>query len=270
LSEIVPRSGELPAIPILGGEMSESPVNAIHASVREHYGRLARTGSSCCGPADCDCNSLYPSDLTNGLPTEITLFSLGCGDPITLAGLQPGDVVIDLGSGGGLDCFLAAKRVGETGRVIGVDMTDDMLNKARANAAKLGAANVEFRSGYIEVLPVADGEATVIISNCVINLSPDKPRVFREMFRVLQPGGRIAVSDIVTPGPLPQAVQSDMEAWGACVAGALEVEEFRSGLEAAGFEEIRIQPKTEFAPELVVVPSNTPFSALITARKPEA
>lgn len=248
--------------------MTTSVDTPIHEVVREHYGSLARAASACCGPNDCDCNTLYPAELTAGLPSEIAEFSLGCGDPITLAGLQPGDVVVDLGSGGGIDCFLAAKKVGETGRVIGVDMTPDMLAKARANAAKLGVTNVEFRQGYVEALPVGDGEATVIISNCVINLSPDKPQVFREMFRALRPGGRIAVSDIVTNGPLPEAVRTDMEAWGACVAGALDAQEFKAGLEAAGFVAVTVQPKGDFNPGLSAVPAPTPFSAVITAQKP--
>jgi ubiquinone/menaquinone biosynthesis C-methylase UbiE len=250
--------------------MTNSIETPIHEVVREHYGSLARSASSCCGPSSCDCNSLYPVDLTAGLPGDVTQFSLGCGDPITLAGLQPGDVVVDLGSGGGMDCFLAAQKVGATGRVIGVDMTPDMLVKARANAVRLAVTNAEFRQGYIEALPVADDEATVIISNCVINLSPDKPQVFREMFRALRPGGRIAVSDIVTSGPLPEAVRSDMEAWGACVAGALDAGDFRAGLEAAGFVEVTVQPKGEFAPGLTAMPANAPFSATITARKPAA
>lgn len=241
---------------------------AIHEAVREHYGSLARSAGSCCGPSDCGCDTLYPADLTVGLPGEIAEFSLGCGDPITLASLQPGDVVVDLGSGGGLDCFLAAKQVGESGRVIGVDMTPDMLAKARANAAKLGATNVEFRQGHIEALPVADGEATVVISNCVINLSPDKPQVFREIFRVLRPGGRVAVSDIVTNGPLPEAVPTSMEAWGACVAGALDVRDYQASLEAVGFVQVAVQPKGAFEAGLSALPVHTPFSASITAHKP--
>ncbi len=250
--------------------MTNSIETPIHEVVREHYGSLARGASNCCGPDGCDCNSLYPADLTADLPSDVTQFTLGCGDPITLAGLMSGDVVVDLGSGGGMDCFLAAKKVGETGRVIGVDMTPDMLAKARANAAKLAVTNVEFREGYIEALPLADGEATVIISNCVINLSPDKPRVFREMFRALRPGGRIAVSDIVTNGPLPEAVRTDMAAWGACVAGALDARDFQAGLEAAGFVEVTVQPKGEFATGLTALPASAPFSAVITALKPAA
>jgi len=243
----------------------------IHEVVREHYGGLARSAGSCCGPSDCGCNTLYPADLTVGLPGEVAEFSLGCGDPITLAGLQPGDVVVDLGSGGGLDCFLAAKKVGKAGRVIGVDMTPDMLVKARANAARLGATNVEFRQGHIEALPVADGEATVVISNCVINLSPDKPQVFREIFRALRPGGRVAVSDIVTEGPMSSLVAQGLEAWSECVAGALPVADYEAGLRAAGFVDVQATPKDDTAApgmKRAVPAAGMPFSALITARKP--
>ena len=189
----------------------------IHEAVREHYGQQAREADT------CGCNStLYDAALLQDLPTDISGFSLGCGDPITLAELQPGETVLDLGSGGGLDCFLAARQVGEAGHVIGVDMTSDMLAKARANAERLKTANVEFREGYLEALPVEDASVDVVISNCVINLSPDKPQVFREVFRALKPGGRVAVSDIVTNGELPEAVQQSMASWGACVAGALD------------------------------------------------
>ena len=240
----------------------------IKTSVREHYAELARKSSSCCGPSDCDCNSLYPKDIAAQVPDDIANFSLGCGDPITIANLQPGETVVDLGSGGGLDCFFAAKRVGATGRVIGVDMTPEMLAKARGNAARLGAQNVEFREGYIEQLPVADGEADVVISNCVINLSPDKPQVFREIYRVLKPGGRVAVSDIVTRGELPQVVKTSMEAWGACVAGALDMNDYAEGLRAAGFVDVQIEPKGKFDAGLSLIPIHVPFSAIITARKP--
>jgi arsenite methyltransferase len=241
--------------------MTHTPETPVHDSVREHYANLARTASTCCGPSSSDNVTLYPAEFTAELPSDIAAFSLGCGDPITLAGLKAGDVVVDLGAGGGLDCLMAAKKVGKTGWVIGVDMTPEMLTKARGNAARVGASNVEFRQGYIETLPVADGEATVVISNCVINLSPDKPRVFREIFRVLKPGGRLAVSDIVTNGPLPETVANDAEAWSACVAGALEMQDFRAGLEAAGFVNVNIEPIGQFD-------SHTPFSALISAWKP--
>ena len=240
----------------------------IKTSVREHYADLARKSSSCCGPSDCDCNSLYPKDLAAQMPDDIANFSLGCGDPITIANLQPGETVVDLGSGGGLDCFFAAQRVGSAGRVIGVDMTPEMLAKARGNAARLGVQNVEFREGYIEQLPVADGEADVVISNCVINLSPNKPQVFREIYRALKPGGRVAVSDIVTRGELPQVVKTSMEAWGACVAGALDLNEYAAGLRDAGFVDVKVEPKGKFEAGLSLMPVHVPFSAIITARKP--
>ena len=247
-----------------------SPETPIHEAVREHYAGLARSSKSCCGPDACDCTSLYPIDLITEVPSDIANFSLGCGDPITLAGLQPGDVVVDLGAGGGLDCLMAAKKVGPTGRVIGIDMTPDMLSKARLNAARLGVTNVVFRQGYIEALPIADNKATVVISNCVINLSPDKPRVFREIFRTLRPGGRLAVSDIVTNGPLPLAVQADPAAWSACVAGALDAQVYQAELETAGFVEVAVTADGTFAASLDpgAAAAQGPYSALITARKP--
>ncbi len=242
----------------------------IKTSVREHYADIARKSQDCCGPraSDCGCDTRYPQDLAAQVPADIANFSLGCGDPITVANLQPGETVVDLGSGGGLDCFLAAQRVGETGRVIGVDMTPEMLAKARGNATRLGVQNVEFREGFIEQLPVADGEASVVISNCVINLSPDKPQVFREIYRVLKPGGRVSVSDIVTNGELPEAVKRSMEAWGACVAGALDLKDYAAGLQAAGFVDVKIEPKGKVGAGLARLPVNVPFSATITARKP--
>lgn len=246
----------------------------VRETVREHYASLARTGNTCCGPAeagagDCCSNAaLYPADLITSVPADVSSFSLGCGDPVSPAALRPGQVVVDLGSGGGLDCFVAARQVGPTGRVIGVDMTPDMLARARANAARLNVTNVEFREGYIEALPVADGEADVIISNCVVNLSPDKPRVLAEMFRALRSGGRIAISDVVTQGALPEAVQADAEAWSACVAGALDVADWQAGLAAVGFEDVAVEPKAEFSAGLDHLPAHTPFSAIITARKP--
>jgi ubiquinone/menaquinone biosynthesis C-methylase UbiE len=166
---------------------------------------------------------------------------LGCGDPVTLAALTAGQTVLDLGSGGGIDCFLAAKKVGPTGKVIGVEMTPSMLDRARANKAKLGAENVEFRLGEIEHLPVEDNRVDVIISNCVINLSPDKPQVFREAFRVLKPGGKLAVSDIVTDGDLPDAIKQSMSAWAGCVAGAMDVDDYIGAIEAAGFVDVEVE-----------------------------
>jgi SAM-dependent methyltransferase len=237
----------------------------VHEAVREHYGELARTSNACCASGS---STLYDENLIQAVPTDISGFSLGCGDPITLAKLQPGETVLDLGSGGGLDCFLAAKQVGETGRAIGIDMTPDMLAKARANADRLKVSNVEFREGYLEALPVEDHSIDVVISNCVINLSPDKPQVFREVFRVLKPGGRVAVSDIVTNGALPEAVQKSMESWGACVAGALDQRDYVRGLQAAGFVNVQAQPKSQTDQALASLPIGVPFSATITAIKP--
>jgi arsenite methyltransferase len=230
----------------------EKPAD-IRTAVRQHYGEAAasfqpQATSSCgCGGSktqtlDASAAKLYPASELEVLPDDVTGLSMGCGDPITLASLQPGQTVLDLGSGGGIDCFMAAKKVGESGHVIGVDMTAEMLEKARANQAKLGFKNVEFRLGEIEHLPVADRTVDVIISNCVVNLSPDKPQVFREAFRVLKPGGKLALSDIVTDGKLPQEIMDSLTAWAGCVAGALDVKEYIADLEAAGFTNIELTP----------------------------
>jgi ubiquinone/menaquinone biosynthesis C-methylase UbiE len=186
---------------------------------------------------------LYETPDVGELPFDVTGLSLGCGDPVTLAGLQPGQTVLDLGSGGGIDCFLAAKQVGPGGQVIGVDMTTDMIERARANASKMEAKNVEFRLGEIEHLPVADGTVDVVISNCVINLSPDKPQVFRDAYRVLRPGGRLAVSDIVTRTELPEEIKQDLGSWAACVAGAWVDKDYVAAIEEAGFVEVTISEK---------------------------
>jgi len=233
-------------------------VNPIREAVREHYASQARSTTSCCGD-----NELYNPDLLTELPAEVTNFSLGCGDPITLAGLQPGETVLDLGSGGGLDCFLAAKKVGETGKVIGVDMTPEMLNRARNAALRLGATNVEFRQGYLEDLPVEAGSTDVVISNCVINLSPDKEQVFKEVFRVLKPGGRVSVSDVLVDGELPESLKNDPQAWSACVAGAISTEEYSGGLSSAGFTDITVRSREGEVPT-----AGRPYAGLITARKP--
>ncbi len=240
---------------------------AVRAAVREHYAELARTSTSCCG-SNTGNSALYDEKLLQAVPADISGFSLGCGDPITLANLKSGETVLDLGSGGGLDCFLASKQVGEAGHVIGVDMTPDMLAKARANAQRLGYPNVEFREGYLEALPVDDATIDVVISNCVINLSPDKPQVFREVLRTLKPGGRVAVSDIVTNGALPENLQKNMESWGACVAGALDQREYVRGLREAGFVNVQVQPKSETDKLLAALPIGVPFSATVTARRP--
>jgi SAM-dependent methyltransferase len=239
---------------------------SIRENVQEFYADRARNASSCCG--DTAENLLYESELLSDLPDDVAGFSLGCGDPITLAQLQPGEVVLDLGSGGGLDCFLAAKQVGEEGYVIGLDMTSEMLERATLAAQRIGIGNVEFRKGFLEEMTVDDDSVDVIISNCVINLSPDKPKVFAEMYRTLKPGGRVSVSDIVTSGELPEAIKQDMVAWGACIAGALEMDEYIQGLEQVGFEDVNLVAKTGEGELLEGVPQNSLFSASITARKP--
>jgi arsenite methyltransferase len=227
----------------------ETPVTTqsptpIHEAVREHYAERIKSNASCCGPSDCcstDSN-LYPSDLLATLPEGESTVSYGCGDPITLASLQAGQTVLDLGSGAGLDCFFAAKRVGESGHVIGVDMTPEMIERARSSAKRLNLTNVEFRPGFLEELPVDTASVDVIISNCVINLSPDKARVFGEAFRVLKPGGKLAVSDIVTDGPLPEEIKKSLSAWAGCIAGAVEAEEYIGMMKSVGFTDISIVP----------------------------
>jgi arsenite methyltransferase len=219
----------------------------IHDVVREHYAERIKSNASCCGPSgSSDCcsseSSLYPADLLATLPEGETNVSYGCGDPITLASLKPGQAVLDLGSGAGLDCFFAAKKVGETGRVIGVDMTPEMIERARSSAERLNIQNVEFRQGYLEDLPVESNTVDVIISNCVINLAPDKSQVFSEAFRVLKPGGKLAVSDIVTDGPLPESIKKSLSAWAGCVAGAIEAKEYIGLMEAVGFTNVSVTP----------------------------
>lgn len=223
--------------------MTQTPT-PIHETVREHYAERIKNSASCCGADDC-CSaesSLYPADLLATLPSGESVVSYGCGDPITLASLEPGQTVLDLGSGAGLDCFFAARKVGETGKVIGVDMTPEMIERARSNAQRMNIQNVEFRQGYLEELPVDSSSVDVIISNCVINLAPDKSRVFGEAFRVLKPGGKLAVSDIVTDGPLPDTIKQSLSAWAGCVAGAVDAKEYVSMLEAVGFTDITINP----------------------------
>ena len=252
----------------------------IHAVIQERYGAIAQgttasccgSDNDCCGPADASLNvKLYDDALTAGLPVEVTALSLGCGDPVTIAGLQPGETVLDLGSGGGIDCFMAARQVGDSGHVIGVDMTRAMLEKANANKAKIGAANVEFREGRIEALPVDSDTVDVIMSNCVINLSPDKPSVFAEAFRVLKPGGRVAVSDIVTEGDFSDALRADTDKWAECVTGAIDVAEYTGLMAAVGFTDIEVVDKTG-AEGIVERQPGMPriFSARVTARKPVA
>jgi SAM-dependent methyltransferase len=223
--------------------MTQSPT-PIHDVVREHYAERIKSNASCCGTDACCApeSNLYPVDLLTTVPSDVASTSYGCGDPITLASLQAGQTVLDLGSGAGLDCLLAAQKVGAEGHVIGVDMTPEMIERARANAKRVNATNVEFRQGYLEDLPVKANSVDVVISNCVINLSPDKAKVFAEIFRVLKPGGRLAVSDIVTDGELPEEVRSSLSAWAGCVAGAVDAKEYIAMMEAVGFADISINP----------------------------
>ena len=254
--------------------------------VRQKYGEAARRvmevrePASCCGPVSSCCgaapadgaadpitSNLYVSGETDELPSAAVLASLGCGNPTALAQLNPGEVVLDLGSGGGIDVLLSARRVGPTGKAYGLDMTDDMLALARRNAAEAGVTNVEFLKGQIEEIPLPDASVDVIISNCVINLSADKRRVLAEAFRVLRPGGRFAVSDVVVRGEVPAEVRKSMELWVGCVAGALEESEFLELLAQAGFEDGSIEPtriyeKEEFGGDFM--------AAFVRATKPQA
>jgi SAM-dependent methyltransferase len=226
----------------------------IKGVVKEKYGqaalRVTSGGSSCCGARRangsgcCDpiTSNLYDASQAGQIPEEAMLASLGCGNPTALAQLTPGEVVLDLGSGGGIDVLLSARRVGPTGKVYGLDMTDEMLALANDNKRKAGVENVEFLKGEIENVPLPDNSVDVVISNCVINLSADKDRVLREAFRVLKPGGRIAVSDVVTRGEMLPAIRKSVLLWVGCVAGALEENDYRNKLQSAGFEQIELEP----------------------------
>lgn len=233
----------------------ENGETRIRKFVREAYARVAKGKGSCCGPSAPCCSGSsaeaisgrvgYSDEDLRAAPEGANL-GLGCGNPLAHASLKSGETVLDLGAGAGFDCFLAARRVGEGGRVIGVDMTPEMVEKARENARKCGAANVEFRLGEIEKLPVDDGSVDIIISNCVINLSPDKPRVFREAFRVLKPGGRIMVSDIVLAKALPEAIRNDVAAYAGCISGAVLKDDYLGAIRAAGFGEIEVLEESAF------------------------
>jgi arsenite methyltransferase len=235
--------------------MKEEQIKQI---VREGYAEIARQGSSCCGPKSTCCGSGnsqtaqgmsrkigYSEDDLKSVPDGSNL-GLGCGNPVALASLKEGETVLDLGSGAGFDCFLAAQRVGRKGRVIGVDMTPEILERARANARQSNYNNVEFRLGEIENLPVADNSVDAIISNCVINLAPDKKRVFQEAFRVLKPGGRLMVADIVTSKELPEPVKSSIAAYIGCLAGAQTKVDYLGSIAAAGFQDVKVIDETYF------------------------
>ena len=232
--------------------MLDSEREEIRQAVRDKYGSVAQatdTGcgcsiSSCCNPGDVSVALGYSPKQLTAAPEGANM-ELGCGNPHAIASLKEGETVLDLGSGGGFDCFLAAQAVGETGRVIGVDVTPEMVSKARQNVESVGFKNIEFRLGEIENLPVADASVDVIISNCVINLSPEKPRVFREALRVLKPGGRLAISDVVATAQLPDEMKKDLALYAGCVAGAASIDELVDMLRKARFTHIRIQPKDE-------------------------
>ncbi len=268
---------------------------SIQEQVREKYGSAARavteSGSvqACCDPGLRCCDpittNLYGADQTGAIPEKAVRASLGCGNPTALIDLRPGEIVLDLGSGGGIDVLLSAKRVGPTGKAYGLDMTDEMLALARANQKQAGVTNVEFLKGEIENIPLPDNSVDVIISNCVINLSADKDRVLREAFRVLKPGGQFAVSDVVVRGSVPEEVRKSMLLWVGCIAGALEETEYIGKLTSAGFEAVSIEPTREYDVEDarqfltdagIDVDAIAPevhrkfFSAFIRANKPTA
>jgi len=264
----------------------------VQDAVREKYGDIARSvgKTGCCGPTACGCGDPISSDLystteTDGIPADAVAVSLGCGNPTALIDLQPGQTVLDLGSGGGIDVLLSARRVGPTGKVYGLDMTDEMLALARENQRQAGATNVEFLKGTIEAIPLPDQSVDVIISNCVINLSVDKDAVLREAFRVLKPNGRFAVSDVVFRGDVPAEVRRSVELWVGCVAGALRDDEYASKLKAAGFVDIELDPWRVYQVEdaraflsdagidvdrIAPQVEGKVASAFIRARKPEA
>jgi SAM-dependent methyltransferase len=266
--------------------MKERSQDQIRTAVRQEYGQIAKEGSAGC---DCGCGPVcgevsapsseqlsakmgYSETEISEAPDGANL-GLGCGNPHAIASLRPGETVVDLGSGAGFDCFLAARQVGESGSVIGVDMTPEMNTRARQSAREAGVANVEFRLGEIEHLPVGDGEADVIISNCVINLSPEKSQVFREAFRILRRGGRLAVSDVITTAPLPESLLHDMKAYTGCISGAVDASEVESMLAEAGFVDIHVKPIDE-SRELIREWTqggdlrDYVVSAMIEARKP--
>jgi len=254
-------------------KQDEIKLEDVKIAVGDRYGKIARNAGSCCAPPSTLCCGSdravdqigkgigYSQEDLEAVPEGSNL-GLDCGNPIALASLKEGETVVDLGSGAGFDCFLAANRVGRSGKVIGVDMTPDMLDKARDNARKNGYENVEFRLGEIEHLPVADNMADVIISNCVINLSPDKGNVFREAFRVLKPGERLMVSDIVLLGELPAALRNSIEAYVGCLAGAVMKEEYLRGIEDAGFQDVKILGETPFHTEKILEHPEIKKSAL--------
>ncbi len=252
--------------------MKEEKVKKV---VREGYAKIAKKEASCCSPVKSCCGGANPSESISKaigytdrelqeVPEGANL-GLGCGNPVALASLKEGETVVDLGSGPGLDCFLAANKIGKTGKVIGVDMTPEMIEKARENCRKGKYDNVEFRLGEIENLPVADNFANAIISNCVINLVPDKKRVFRETFRVLRPGGRLMISDLVLLKELPDVIKNSVEAYVGCLSGAVMKDEYLNAIKAAGFKEVKVVEETSFPIELMA--SDSTAKALVEEMK---
>lgn len=249
----------------------------IRQAVRQKYGEIAATvksgGAACCGPSCCSTEdpitgNLYKKEQTSGLPQEAVTASLGCGNPTALIDLHEGETVLDLGSGGGIDVLLSARRVGATGKVYGLDMTDEMLDLARDNQHKAGVGNVEFLKGDIQAIPLPSNSVDVVISNCVINLAPDKSQVLAEAFRVLKPGGRFAVSDVIVRGEVSPAVRRDMELWVGCIAGALDEADYKEKLGAAGFTDIDVETWRVY--QGVAAEADGKFaSAFIRARKPQ-
>jgi len=238
-------------------------MDELKRAIQEKYGKAAQGKASCCGPDCCSdpiSSDLYTPGQTAALPPEAVQASLGCGNPTALADLRPGESVLDLGSGGGIDVLLSARRVGPTGKAYGLDMTEEMLALARENQKRAGATNVEFLKGEIEHIPLPDASVDVILSNCVINLSVEKDCVLREAFRVLKPGGRFAVSDIVVTGPVAPEIRKDMELWIGCVAGALDAADYRAKLAGAGFVDVSLETTRTHREHFV--------SAFIRARKP--
>lgn len=278
------------------GSATPGSADAVREMVREHYSQRVQTSIPCCGPSDSACCSdadgaLYSADELADIPSDAANFSMGCGNPQVIAALQPGETVLDLGSGGGIDVLLAARQVGADGFVYGVDMTDDMLALARRNADKMGATNVEFRKGHIEDIPLAENTVDVIMSNCVINLSPDKGQVLDDALRVLRPGGRLAISDIVIDGDLSDLPVSEEQvrtalSWAGCIAGALTKQEYLELLNAAGYEDADVSFKHHYTLEALgqdmesasqLLPADVIEqlvgrfgSAAVTARKPQA
>ncbi len=228
----------------------------VREAVRRRYAKLATSDASCCGPrmteAACGCSTIYPQAEIVNLPEEAVAVSAGCGNPTAIASLKPGMTVVDLGSGGGIDAFLSAKKVGPSGRVYGIDATPEMIYRARKTGKENGYDNVEFRLGEIEHIPLEDGVADVVISNCVINLSPNKEQVFKEAFRILKPGGRIAVSDIVLLKDLPEDIRRDLKAWSECVSGAVSEEMYLGAIKGAGFEKPKVEERVIYTHDMLV------------------